>query len=83
MFPLIAKDGGVLERNGHTEAAVDLAKLCGVAPVGTIVEVLRPDGHMARRDYLSQMSNEYQLPMLSIDELSEFIRENGLDPIDL
>ncbi len=83
MFPLIAKDGGVLERNGHTEAAVDLAKLCGVTPVGTIVEVLRPDGHMARRDYLSQMSNEYQLPMLSIDELSEFIRENGLDSIDL
>ncbi|AZZ59920.1 3,4-dihydroxy-2-butanone-4-phosphate synthase [Oenococcus sp. UCMA 16435] len=83
MFPLIAKDGGVLERNGHTEAAVDLAKLSGVTAVGTIVEVLRPDGHMARRDYLSQMSVEYQLPLLTIDELSEFIRENGLDPIDL
>ena len=48
IFPLIAKDRGVLEREGHTEATVDLCKICGLAPVAVICEILKDDGTMAR-----------------------------------
>ena len=52
IFPLIAKDRGVLEREGHTEATVDLCKICGLTPVAVICEILKDDGTMARMDDL-------------------------------
>ena len=56
MFPLIAKDGGVLERRGHTEAAVDFAKLCGVQQAGVICEIMNEDGTMARVPELIELA---------------------------
>ncbi|SET19602.1 3,4-dihydroxy 2-butanone 4-phosphate synthase / GTP cyclohydrolase II [Thorsellia anophelis DSM 18579] len=69
IFPLIAKDGGVIERRGHTEAAVDLAKLSGVNSAAVICEILKPDGEMARRDELLNIAKLHNLVMISIEEL--------------
>lgn len=69
IFPLIAKDGGVLRRAGHTEAAVDLARLCGAYPAGVICEVLKPDGTMARVDDLVLIAREFGLLMITIADL--------------
>lgn len=73
-FPLVAKDGGVLERNGHTEASVTLARLAGEAEVAYICEVLKEDGHMARRPELKQIAKEYSLPYFTIADLQEYCR---------
>src|SRR5690606_3049311 len=59
IFPLIAKDGGVLERPGHTEAAVDLARLAGLHPSGTICEILDEDGSCARLPYLAKFAQKH------------------------
>lgn len=72
IFPLIAKDNGVLERDGHTEAAVDLAKLAGVQPVAYICEVLKKDGTMARRKDLKAYAEGTQTPMITIAELQQY-----------
>lgn len=69
IFPLIARDGGVLERAGHTEAAVDLARLAGLAPVGVICEILNEDGTMARVPDLMRFCRKYELKMISIEDL--------------
>lgn len=69
IFPLIAKDGGVLVRQGHTEAAVDLAILAGAAPVGVICEVINPDGSMARVPELQQIAAEHHLKLIHIQDL--------------
>lgn len=69
VFPLISKDGGVLRRAGHTEAAVDLARLCGAYPAGVICEVLKPDGTMARVDDLVLIAREFGLLMVTIADL--------------
>jgi len=69
VFPLIAKEGGVLRRAGHTEAAVDLAKLCGSTAASVICEVLKPDGSMARVDDLQQIAAEQGLLMITIADL--------------
>ncbi len=69
IFPLIAKDGGVLVRMGHTEAAVDLARLAGHYPAGCIVEVLKEDGEMARLPELLEIAKEHQLKIISIEDL--------------
>lgn len=82
MFPLVAEDGGVLRRNGHTEAAVDLALLAGETPVGAICEILLPDGHMARRDYLEQYAIHYELPLITIEQLQHYISIHGRETID-
>ena len=71
MFPIIAKDGGVLQRAGHTEAAIDLARLSGLKPASIIVEVVDDDGTMARGDRLSVIADRYKLPMISIADLIE------------
>lgn len=76
MFPLIAKKGGVLERRGHTEAAVDLAKLCGFEPVGVIMEILNQDGTMARRDDLFEFCEEHDLKIITVDELILYRKKN-------
>lgn len=69
VFPLIAEDGGVLARPGHTEAAVDLAKLCGYFPSGVICEIIKDDGTMARVPDLIKMAAEWDLKMISIEDL--------------
>lgn len=72
IFPLIAKDGGVLVRSGHTEAAVDLARLCGAAPVGVICEVINPDGSMARLPELQQLAAAHDLKLIHIQDLISY-----------
>lgn len=72
IFPLISRKGGVLEREGHTEAAVDLCKISGLAPVGVICEIMKPDGTMARLDELMKMSREYNLKIISIEDLIKY-----------
>ena len=69
IFPLIAKDGGVLERQGHTEAAVDLSKLAGFAPASVICEILNEDGTMARRPDLQVLAQKFDLKIISIADL--------------
>ena len=69
IFPLIANDGGVLVRDGHTEAAVDLAKLAGLAPAGIICEISNPDGSMARQEKLFEMAKKFNLKIITIKDL--------------
>ncbi len=68
-FPLIAKSGGVLQRSGHTEAAVDLAKLCGAAPAGVICEIMNDDGTMARVPDLVKVAEKFNLKFITIENL--------------
>ena len=72
IFPLIAKDGGVLRRAGHTEAAVDLARLAGLYPAGVLVEILNEDGTMARLDDLFEIAARHGLKMISIEDLIKY-----------
>jgi 3,4-dihydroxy 2-butanone 4-phosphate synthase/GTP cyclohydrolase II len=72
IFPLIAEDGGVLSRPGHTEAAVDLARLCGSFPSGVICEIIKGDGTMARVPDLEKIAEEFDLKMINIQELIEY-----------
>lgn len=72
VFPLIAKDGGVLERIGHTEAAVDLAKLAGLKPAGVICEIMNEDGTMARTPELMEFANIHNLKIITIADLVEY-----------
>lgn len=69
VFPLRAREGGVLARRGHTEAAVDLMRLAGHRPVGVLVEVVNDDGTMARRPQLRAFADAYGLPMISISDV--------------
>lgn len=69
MFPLKAKDGGVLKRIGHTEATVDLCKLAGLKPMGLCCEIMKDDGTMARRDDLVDFAKKYGLKIITIADL--------------
>ncbi len=69
IFPLRAKNGGVLRRTGHTEAAVDFARLAGYAPVGILVEILNEDGTMARLPHLVDVARKFGLKLVSIEDL--------------
>jgi len=71
VFPLKAKPGGVLERTGQTEAAVDLARLAGLPPVAVICEVLCEDGSPARSPYLEQFASDHRIATVSVDQLVE------------
>ncbi len=77
IFPLVAKDGGVLRRAGHTEAAVDLARLAGLKPAGVLCEIMDDDGNMARVPRLKKMADEFGLKIITIADLIEYrqIRE--------
>ena len=75
IFPLTAKDGGVLKRVGHTEAAVDLAKLAGLKPVGVICEIMKEDGEMARTPELLEYAKKHQLKIVTIADLVAFRRK--------
>ncbi|WMX12748.1 MULTISPECIES: 3,4-dihydroxy-2-butanone-4-phosphate synthase [unclassified Aureispira] len=72
IFPLIAKDGGVLRRAGHTEAAVDLARLAGLKPAGVLVEILNEDGSMARLPDLFKIADKHNLKIISIEDLIKY-----------
>src|SRR5581483_5213066 len=76
IFPLRAKQGGVLVRAGHTEAAVDLARLAGLTPAGVLCEILNPDGTMARVPQLTRFSKKHRLKMITIRDLIEYRRGN-------
>jgi 3,4-dihydroxy 2-butanone 4-phosphate synthase/GTP cyclohydrolase II len=69
IFPLRAKEGGVLRRTGHTEAAIDLARLAGLKPAGLLVEILNEDGTMARIPELMKISKKFDLKIISIEDL--------------
>lgn len=72
IFPLVAKEGGVLSRAGHTEAGVDLARLAGCEPAGVIVEILNEDGTMARRPELEKFAEKHDLKIGTIADLIEY-----------
>jgi 3,4-dihydroxy 2-butanone 4-phosphate synthase/GTP cyclohydrolase II len=74
MFPLRAKDGGVLRRPGHTEAAVDLARMAGLTPAGVICEIVKPDGTMARLPDLQVFAAEHGLTLITIADLIAYRR---------
>jgi len=72
IFPLRAKRGGVLRRSGHTEAAIDLARLAGMEPVGVLVEIMNEDGTMARLPELRELAVKLDMPLISIKDLIEY-----------
>jgi 3,4-dihydroxy 2-butanone 4-phosphate synthase / GTP cyclohydrolase II len=72
IFPLVAKKGGVLRRTGHTEAAVDLARLCGAKPAGVICEIMNEDGSMARVPQLRKIADELNVKLITIKDLIEY-----------
>jgi 3,4-dihydroxy 2-butanone 4-phosphate synthase / GTP cyclohydrolase II len=76
IFPLKAKNGGVLRRTGHTEAAVDLARLAGLQPAGILVEILNEDGSMARLPELSVVAKKFDLKIISIEDLVAYRMEH-------
>ncbi|MEQ9280012.1 MAG: 3,4-dihydroxy-2-butanone-4-phosphate synthase [Balneola sp.] len=76
VFPLLAVDGGVLRRAGHTEAAIDLAKLAGLKPVGIICEIMNEDGEMARVPDLAKIARKYDMKFITIKDLIAYRNEN-------
>lgn len=72
IFPLVAKDGGVLARTGHTEGSVDICRLAGVYPAGVICEIMKEDGTMARRDDLEIFATKHNLKIVFISDLIEY-----------
>ena len=76
IFPLRAKTGGVLRRTGHTEAAIDLARLAGLQPAGILVEILNEDGTMARLPQLFDVAKKFDLKIISIEDLVAYRMEH-------
>jgi 3,4-dihydroxy 2-butanone 4-phosphate synthase/GTP cyclohydrolase II len=90
IFPLIAKEGGVLVRTGHTEGSVDLCKLAGLYPVAVICEIMNPDGTMARREDLQRFARQHNLPVLYISDIVQYrlqfeslIEEIGREKVEI
>lgn len=78
IFPLIAKEGGVLRRAGHTEAAVDLSDLAGLEPAAVLCEIMDEDGTMARRDKLFKIAERFDIKIITIKDLIKYRREKGV-----
>lgn len=76
IFPLKAKEGGVLRRTGHTEAAIDFARLAGLKPAGVIVEIMNEDGTMARLPQLVEVAKKFDLKLVSIEDLVAYRMEH-------
>jgi len=76
IFPLVAKEGGVLRRTGHTEAAIDFARLAGFEPAGVIVEIMNEDGTMARLPQLMEVAKKFDLKIVSIEDLVAYRMEH-------
>lgn len=83
LFPLEAKEGGVLRRAGHTETAIDLMRLAGLQPAGVLCEILREDGNRATRDELFAIADQYQLKIITVEELIKYrrVREKIVDRV--
>lgn len=81
MFPLVAKDGGVLVRNGHTEAGVDLAKLAGFKGAGVICEIMKANGEMARLTDLEVFCKEHDLKIITIQDLIEYRKQKEFEAL--
>lgn len=77
--PLYAQERGLRDRTGHTEAAVDLAYLAGKEPVAVIIEVLKEDGTMARRDSLFELAQRVHVPFLTIKQITDYMDAKGID----
>ncbi len=80
LFPLIARDGGVLERPGHTEAAVDLPRLAGLQPAGIICEIMADDGSMAAGDAITEFVKEHKLKWVTIEDLVAYREKHDPAP---
>ena len=78
VFPLIARQGGVLERVGHTEASVDLSRLAGLEPAAVICEIVNKDGTMARRDDLVKFAEKFKLKFITVAQLIEYRLQNEM-----
>jgi len=89
IFPLRARKGGVLRRAGHTEACIDLARLCGYEPAGAIVEIMNDDGTMARLPQLFEIAAKFDLKIVSIQDLIKYrmaresLIERQIDEVDM
>ena len=81
MFPLVAKDGGVIVRNGHTEAGVDLAKLAGFKGAGVICEIMKDDGEMARLSDLEGFCEKHNLKIITIKDLVEYRKQKEFETL--
>lgn len=75
VFPLRARNGGVLARRGHTEGSVELARLAGLRPAAVLCELMNPNGTMARGEQVSRFAQLHNLPVLSIDELARYVEQ--------
>lgn len=82
VFGLVAKNGGVLERTGHTEAAVDLARLAGLNPSGVLCEIVGESGRMANRKELFKLAEKLNISMVTIDDLTAYLKKNPLMPYE-
>ena len=78
VFPLRAKEGGVLERDGHTEASVDLMRLAGLSPYGVLCELTNPDGTMSVGDTIYDFASKHGFPIVSIDEIIAYRKKHTL-----
>ena len=78
MFPLKAKKNGVLERNGHTDATVDLCRLAGLKECGLCCEIMREDGTMMRTEELSKLAQQYQMKFITIKDLQDYRKRNQI-----
>lgn len=78
MFPLKAKKNGVLERNGHTEATVDLCRLAGLKECGLCCEIMREDGTMMITEELSKLAQQYQMKFITIKDLQDYRKRNQI-----
>jgi 3,4-dihydroxy 2-butanone 4-phosphate synthase / GTP cyclohydrolase II len=83
IFPIVARQGGVLERNGHTEAAVDLCRLAGLSPAGVICEIMREDGTMASGESLKAIARRLGLTLISVEDIIRYkrCRETLVQPL--
>ncbi len=82
VFGLVAKNGGVLERDGHTEAAVDLARLADFAPAGVLCEIVGTDGKMAKLPEIIKLSQKFNIKIISIKDLVKYLKKNPLPRLD-
>lgn len=83
VFPLLAKEGGVIERNGHTEAAVELSVLSGYLPVGVLCEILQDNGEVAKNENLENFAKKFSLKSISIDDLITYRKKYPLKTLSL
>ena len=80
LFPLVARAGGIRERQGHTEAAVELARLAGLAPAGVIVEIINEDGTMSRQPDLAVFARKHGIKFITIRALQEYVEATTPNP---